>query len=172
MKTLYLMVGLPASGKSTFVDSITKSEDYNEIFFVYSTDRYLENEAKHRNTTYDAVFQEYMKDATHHMDKHVQVAYRNGVDIFWDQTNLGLKKRKAILSKVPADYRKICYCRVPPRNEEEWAELNRRLLSREGKTIPEFVIHSMHKSFFTPSVEEGFDEVIIQDIYGNNIKKD
>jgi len=79
------------------------------------------------------------------------------------------KKRKGILSKFPKTYRKTCWCIAPPLTPEEWAELEIRLLFREGKTIPHRIIEAMADSYVEPELEEGFDYILVVDLFGNTI---
>jgi predicted kinase len=160
MPTLTVLVGLPGSGKSSSIPNDFKG-------FVYSTDRYIDEVAAKSGLTYSDVFDDYIKIATSTMDRMLSEAISSGTDVVWDQTNLNSKKRRSILSRLPKNYKKVCICRVPPCNADEWAELNRRLASREGKNIPSHVIKSMTKSYTQPTLEEGFDEICFYDIYGN-----
>jgi hypothetical protein len=48
-------------------------------------------------------------------------------------------------------------------------ELNRRIASRKGKSIPSHIVESMTQSYVEPTLDEGFDEVHLYDIYGNKI---
>ena len=166
MPTLTVLVGLPGSGKSTSVP-----EDFDG--FVYSTDNYIEQCAKMNVWTYNEAFQEFIGPATKHMNEQLQIAIRQKSDVLWDQTNMSSKKRLGILSKFPKTYRKICICRVPPQDASEWAELDRRILDRAthaGKMIPHHIIESMADSYVEPTLNEGFDEVHLYDIFGNKIR--
>jgi predicted kinase len=162
MPTLTVLVGLPASGKSHSIPE-------NFSGFVYSTDSYIEEQARALNKTYSDVFFDYIKKATVRMDALVGIAIMNGNDVIWDQTNPSRKKRSGILSKFPDSYRKVCLCVVPPITLNDWKELERRLNDRPGKKIPHHVIDGMLNSFDFPSIAEGFDEVIYVDMYGNNV---
>jgi predicted kinase len=164
--TLTVLVGLPGSGKSTSVP-----EDFDG--FVYSTDNYIEQCAKMNGWTYNEAFQEFIGPATKHMNEQLQIVIRQKSDVLWDQTNMSSKKRLGILSKFPKTYRKVCICRVPPQDDSEWAELDRRILDRAthaGKMIPHHIIESMADSYVEPTLNEGFDEVHLYDIFGNEIK--
>lgn len=160
MPTLIVLVGLPASGKST---SIPK--DFSG--FIYSTDNYIEEKAAVVGKTYSEAFQDFIGSVTKAMNDQLADAIRQRADIIWDQTNLAPKKRRSILKQIPGDYTKICVCRMPPQNEEEMKEIKARLASRPGKDIPDYVLENMLRSFVKPSRDEGFDNVLFFDIYGN-----
>ena len=168
MPTLTVMVGLPASGKSTYLKFVDDPE-FGDTVFVYSTDRYIESCAQLNGMTYNEAFDEFIKPATKNMNDLLKIAFRQGVDVFWDQTNMSAKKRAKILRQFPAHYRKVCVCFVPPQNDDEWAELQRRLVSRPGKSIPSHIIESMADSYVQPTLAEGFDEVKLLDIYAQPI---
>lgn len=162
MSTLTVLVGLPGSGKSTSIP-----EDFDG--FVYSTDAYIEQCAKLNGWTYNQAFKEFINPATKHMNEQVEISIRQGADVIWDQTNMSSKKRLGILSKFPKHYRKICVCRVVPRDDNEWMELQQRVLSREGKIISQHIIETMADSYVEPTVAEGFNEVHLYDIYGTKL---
>jgi len=174
MPTLYVMVGLPGSGKSTLLEFVDGPE-FDDTPFVYSTDNYIERCAKMNRKSYNEVFQDFIKPATKHMNEMLILAIKQCADVYWDQTNMSSKKRIGILSRFPKTYRKVCICRVPPRSDEEWAELNSRILRRAehtGKMIPPHIVESMADTYVEPTLDEGFDEVYLYDIYGNKIMVD
>lgn len=169
MPKLEVLVGLPGSGKSTRLKFVDDPE-FGGDAFVYSTDAYIEARAKDQDKTYDDMFDSCIGDATKHMNDVLAIAISAGIDVWWDQTNMSSKKRKAIISKFPKTYRKECWCIRPPVTDEEWADLEIRLLFREGKTIPQYVIKSMSDSYIEPELDEGFDVITIVDLYDNVIK--
>lgn len=152
--TIYVLVGLPASGKSTWIRENMDPQN----FVIVSSDDEIDKHAKSKGLTYSDVFDSYIKTATKIMNETFRVAISERKSIIWDQTNMTIKKRKNILSQVPRNYGKIA---VVFRIDDD--ELDRRLLKRaqdEGKHIPQHVIQSMAKSFEMPTTEEGFDKVI------------
>ena len=159
MPTLTVLVGLPGSGKSTSIP-----EDFDG--FIYSTDNYIEQCAKMNDWTYNEAFREFIEPATKTMNEQLEIAIRQKADVLWDQTNMSAKKRRGILSRFPKTYRKVCVCRVPPMDSQDCNELQQRLLSREGKTIPLHIVEAMADSYVEPTLDEGFDEVHRYDIYG------
>lgn len=153
-KIAYVLVGLPGSGKSTWMRSINKDGD----FVIVSSDDEIEKYAKEQGLTYSDVFDSYVKTATGLMNKKFKDAVAANQNIIWDQTNMTSKKRKGILQQIPRGYKKIAV--VFQISEQE---LEARLAKREqeeGKHIPKHVIYSMAKSFEMPTTAEGFDQII------------
>ena len=164
MANCYIMVGLPASGKSTRVAQLCRM--YPDAF-VYSTDAYIEECAKINGLTYDQAFSEFIDPATKRMNEQLDIAIRSNQTIIWDQTNLGIKKRAKIINRMrQAGYWIYCECFTIPETEEDFSEWNRRLQGRPGKTIPEHVIQSMTTSYVIPTLEEGFASIKYRTISG------
>lgn len=165
-----VMVGLPGLGKSTLVDSQRKIYDCIEMdLFVYSTDGILERIAKFLGKTYDDVFEKHIKSATTEADIDLAYAIKKRQDIVWDQTNLGVGKRRKIINRMnQAGYQVRCECIVPPESDydgdkEDWVQ---RLANRPGKTIPQNVLTNMIESFIMPTIKEGFDMITFYDMHG------
>lgn len=150
--TLYMLVGVPGSGKSTWVQDQT---DGMKDYYVASTDRLLEIYASMRGATYDDVFKENIGYAEKAMLTHVKDAIMYNYDIIWDQTNISRKSRAKKLAMIPNTYDKIAVFFPTP----ETGELDRRLASRKGKTIPPYVIDGMVEMLEEPRMDEGFDTI-------------
>jgi predicted kinase len=150
MPKVYVLVGVPGSGKSTWI----KSQDWALGLTVVSTDNFVEAYAKEQGKTYSEVFVDYMPTAVDLMVKAVVHAREHGHDIIWDQTSTTVKSRTRKFNMLP-DYEHIAVVFKTP----EHTELMRRLMSRPGKDIPDHVVASMIASWEDPTEEEGFKEV-------------
>lgn len=165
--TCIVMVGLPACGKSTRVRELTAM---NPDAFVYSTDNLLEAWAADDGKTYNEVFNDLIDKATSEMNRLLDTAIREGMDIVWDQTNLSAKKRAKIIRRMKnAGYKVECECIVFPQGDSQWEDWRHRVTNRPGKTIPAHIVESMMDSFVMPTEDEGFDAVYCFDMYGNSI---
>jgi len=149
--TLYMLIGIPGSGKSTW---LSKQNLTNSV--VVSTDNYIESYAKNKGLTYNDVFKSQIKNATTKMNLDAKHAFDAGKDVYWDQTNLTPKSRANKLEKVPEGYKKVAIIFPIPDDKE----LKRRLTKRPGKKIPDFVMKNMINNFIAPSYDEDFDELV------------
>lgn len=164
---LIVMVGLPASGKST-ARQTSAATGASAKSYHYSTDDKIEVMAARQGVTYSEAFESAIKEATAKSNLELAEAIENRQGVIWDQTNLNARKRRKILNQFPSEvYRRECICILPPMNHVQESELQRRLHTRPGKSIPNTVIQSMRASFQLPTVEEGFDRVMFFDIFGN-----
>lgn len=150
MNKLYVLVGVPGSGKSTWV----KSQKWADQCVVVSTDEFVEDYAKECGQTYSEVFDEYMPTAVKLMADKVVRARDAGKDIIWDQTSTSVATRAKKFRMLP-DYYKIAVVFRKPDDEE----LKKRLASRPGKKIPWSVIEQMHGNWEEPTEDEGFNEI-------------
>jgi predicted kinase len=150
--TLYMLVGVPASGKSTWL----KQQQLNHAV-VLSTDDWIEQAAASQNKTYSEVFAQEIKPATKHMNQELQRAITHQLDVAWDQTNLTIKSRANKLAQIPDSYHRVAVFFPTPGQ----AEHQRRLDSRPGKVIPRNVIMGMRSQLEAPTVDEGFDRIIV-----------
>jgi predicted kinase len=150
MNKLYVLVGVPGSGKSTWI----KNQEWAKDIPVVSTDHFVEEYAAKQGKTYSEVFDEYMPIAVKLMANQVEICKANGLDIIWDQTSTTVKSRTRKFNMLPG-YHAIAIVFKTPEKEE----LTRRLAGRPGKNIPEHVMRSMINHFEMPTEEEGFKEI-------------
>lgn len=148
--TLYMLVGLPGSGKSTWVNQGNHAQAV-----VLSTDNYIELAAEFRGQTYNEVFKEVFAEAEAFLEADLKKAVEDELDIIWDQTNLTVKSRRRKLAKIPDSYRKIAV--IFTTSEDT---LNRRLACRTGKVISNNIIKSMRDTYVRPDYSEGFGTIM------------
>lgn len=150
MPKVYVLVGVPGAGKSTWV----KDQEWAKDCVYVSTDLLVDQEAERQGKTYNDVFKDYMPTAVKLMADDVVRAREAGRDIIWDQTSTTVGSRKKKFNMLP-DYEHIAVVFKTP----ELGELNRRLKSRPGKNIPSHVMVQMIKGWQDPTPEEGYAEV-------------
>jgi len=150
MKKAYIMIGLPGSGKSTWIN------DNASCAKVLSTDNIIDSYCRQNNITYNEGFKRFIKLATNQFNNELSNINNYKGDIVIDQTNLTKKSRAYKLKKL-SSYKKIAVvCKL------DSDELQRRLDNRsiqDGKTIPSNIISSMILSYEQPTLDE-FDEII------------
>ena len=150
MPRCYQLVGVPGSGKSTWVNN----QHWTMTCAYVSTDKWVEIYAKEVGRTYSEVFNDFMPTAIGLMAEQVVTAREMTRDIVWDQTSTTVKSRARKFRMLP-DYEHIAVVFKTP----EHKELMRRLMSRPGKVIPEDVVFDMIDNFEMPTKEEGFEEI-------------
>ena len=167
MKTLAVMVGLPATGKSTLVEEILQT--YKGAH-VISTDAYIEKVASTLGKTYDDLWEFSIKEATFAMNEQAEALFKRGEDMIWDQTNLGQGKRRKLINRAKSHgYHCYCYSVIPAKRGFEREVLEKRLANRPGKTVPAAVIENMFETYVVPSTDEGFEMVRHFDMHGNTV---
>jgi predicted kinase len=150
MPTCYQLIGVPGSGKSTWIQNQEWAKDCS----IASTDMWVDLEAERVGKTYSEIFDEYMPKALKLMVNHVELARDKGMDIIWDQTSITLASRRRKFNMLPK-YDHIAVIFKTPEPEE----LTRRLASRPGKTIPDSVMKRMIEGFDPVELEEGYSEI-------------
>jgi predicted kinase len=150
MPKCYQLVGVPASGKSTWVTN----QDWISECVIVSTDFYVEKFARRTGKTYSEVFDLFMPRAIDLMMRRVRKAQQEQKDIIWDQTSTSWTSRRRKFNALP-DYEHIAVVFQTPDEEEHL----KRLATRPGKVIPEAVLFDMIWHFEMPTEEEGFKEI-------------
>lgn len=152
MPKCYQLIGVPGSGKSTWI----KNQVWALGLPVISTDNFVEAYAKEQGKTYSEVFDEYMPIAVKLMVNQAKICEANGLDVIWDQTSTSVASRKRKFHTLPR-YEHIAVVFPTPEKEE----LAKRLASRPGKNIPDKVMKMMIENFEMPTEEEGFTKITV-----------
>lgn len=153
MSELIMLIGLPGSGKSTFIKKLNQHNDY----VVISSDDIIEELAALEGKTYTDVFDKHVGFATKEMFRRAEEAIRQNKKVIWDQTNMNSKNRRKKLAMFPKEYvKKAVIFSI------DNLELKRRLDKRAketGKTIPAHIMKSMANSYEAPTKAEGFSQI-------------
>lgn len=162
MNTFIMFVGLPGSGKSTFIEENDRAitQQYG-ITGVISSDAIVQDVADSRGLTYAEVFQDSINLAGKYIDCMLGILSLQQRNFILDQTGLTAKTRRRKLGLLTHanNYHKIAvvFDNVPD------DEIMRRIVTRgveTGKVIPEHVIQSMRNSFEYPQLYEGFNKIM------------
>ena len=151
-----VLVGLPGSGKSTYVNNFLKT---HPEYVVLSSDSVIERLAKENGMVYnDDAYNLFRDTAEKEYKFNVGESINKKLNIIVDRTNLTIAARRKILARLPKSYKKTALIFDIPREE-----LNNRLARREletGKRISHNIVDEMIGFYVIPSLEEGFDEII------------
>lgn len=145
-----MAMGLPCSGKTTHYNKIYKDRGYVQI----STDQYIEEYAKSLGKTYSEVFwdKKAFVHAEQRMKNSLEYALQNGLNIYWDQTNMTAKSRRKKLAKIPDNYKRVGL--VFEVSDATLAERNQLRGQETGKVIPTKVIETMKQAWEHPDFTE------------------
>lgn len=139
MTEFIMLVGLPASGKSTYAEKL-KEQGYH----IHSSDAIREEltgdvNAQDKNTDVFAVLHERVKDDL-----------SNRISCVYDATNMSMKRRKAFLDEIKKyDCHKTCVLFVIP------VEVCKERNNNRERKVPDEVFDKMIKSFWVPMKYEG-----------------
>lgn len=153
MKYLYMLVGLPLTGKTTF----RKRMFSHFAGIIVSSDDLLTLHSELLGQTYNEVFKHYGDQANKQAFELGKYAAERTVSVVWDQTNLTRKSRAKKLALFPECYYKIAYVFLQPSSDVLMER--QKNPDRDGKTIPLTVLNDMRASYDPPSIEEGFHEI-------------
>lgn len=151
MTKLFMMIGLPASGKSTLAEQIAKSEDAE----IVSSDNirkelYGDENIQGDNNKVFRILQE-----------RIISGLKNNKNMIYDATNISYKTRMAFLQRLnKLEVEKIAIMVATP--YEQCLIRN----SQRERQVPEEVIKRMYFNFYVPQYFEGWDDIQIK--YTNN----
>lgn len=152
--TLFVMVGLVASGKSSMAQSLAANFDA----VIFSSDTLREEMFGDIND------QEHNQELFVELHKRIKECLRNGKNACYDATNLSYKKRMSFLAELKnISCEKLCILMATP--YEECLQRNKQ----RDRQVPEHVIKRMYMSIDIPHMFEGWDDIVM--IYSHEASK-
>lgn len=147
MKTLYICVGIPGCGKSTWTEKQT-AHAWSAHVINMDAIRF-EVTGNHSDQSKNGIV--YSKAM-----ERLKVALVEGVkNVFWDNTSVAPKHRKPLVQLAKQfTYRVVAVYFDVPLNEAKERNSNR------SRVVPVDVLDRMFNSLIPPSLDEGFDEII------------
>ena len=142
-----MLVGLPASGKSTVAEELMKDRD--DIL-------YLSSDKLRQEKLGDVNNQNNNTDIFEVMRKESIKALKEGKHVIYDATSINRKRRKGLLQQLPKDVEKIALYMATP-----YDEVIERNEQRE-RVVPQDVIERMYKNMHVPIYSEGWDKIIFE----------
>lgn len=140
-----MLVGLPASGKSTFSNEMLEGRD--DIV-------YLSSDEIREEIHGDVNVQSNPAEIFTLMADRAKQALKNGQHVIYDATNISRKKRKGLLQQLPKGiYKTVVFMSTSHRNTYEQNQ-------KRERNVPTEVIDRMYKSLQTPIYSEGWDNII------------
>lgn len=146
-----MMIGLPASGKSTKAQEL--SQEYNAT--VFSSDVLREELFNDVND------QSHNQELFVELHKRIKDRLKNGNNAIYDATNINYKKRMAFLAElksIPCE--KICVLMATP------IDLCFKRNAERERKVPEHVIDRMYRNFDVPWYYEGWDKIEVEYVDG------
>jgi predicted kinase len=131
MKTAYILVGVPGSGKSTWIEN---QKSWAQDCAIISTDYHVEEYARSVGKTYSEVFEEYMPTAVRLMADNVVTARNYDFNIIWDQTSTTVASRAKKFRMLP-DYQHIAVVFRTPSAGELQRRAHRPMQSARGRAL-------------------------------------
>lgn len=173
--TLWMMTGVPCSGKSTILsqkNGLFINDDDSVPVYVADTDSYIEDYAERNGIDYNAAFQKKFKAAEFHMKEIIKVGLKTLSTVVWDQTNITKNTRRRKLAWFSQELKPYQIVGVGfAYAKTDLAILQERNLARAkatGKYVPSGQIETMFNQYELPTE---FDHMILYDIQGNILNR-
>ena len=147
--TIYITVGLPGSGKSTYTKNFIKGKDIEYL----SSDslRAVFGKGEDDQTVTPFVFG--------HIKKKVDEFLKDGKNVLVDATSVNRKERSDYINTAKKYGAKVVAL-VFKMDRQGLIERNQKRGTEGGRVVPDWVIDKMFAKFEEPSHSEGIDIMI------------
>lgn len=158
MTTLYVMVGVSGSGKSTIAQELVNKSHEEPKPIIVSSDSIREE------LFGDVNDQEHNSEVFSEVHKRIKANIKTR-SVIVDATNITVKSRRAILNCVP----KNCDIRVVAMVMTTSIGNCKALNAKRDRVVPDYVIDRQVGKFEIPFYEEGFNEITLVALDGSMI---
>ena len=147
--TLYIAVGLPGSGKSTYAKDFIKGKDIEYL----SSDslRAVYGKGEDDQTVTPIVFG--------HIKRKVDEFLKDGKNVLVDATSVNRKERSDYINTAKKYGAKVVAL-VFKMDRQGLIDRNKKRGEQGGRVVPDFVIDKMLAKYEEPSFDEGIDVTI------------
>jgi predicted kinase len=147
--TLYIAVGLPGSGKSTYAKNFIKGKDIEYL----SSDslRAVYGKSEEDQTVTPLVFG--------HIKRKVDEFLKDGKNVLVDATSVNRRERSDYINSAKKYGAKVVAI-VFKMDRQGLIDRNKKRGEQGGRVVPDFVIDKMLAKFEEPSYSEGIDVMI------------
>lgn len=141
MARLYITIGIPGAGKSTYTKTLNA--------------KVISSDAIRGELFGDEGCQDNPKKVFAILNSRVRKSLLDGEDVIYDATNVTKKARRTIINtyKNIADEIIACYFDTP-------VEVAKIRNANRTRVVPDEIIDNMYKKLTVPEFEEGFSEII------------
>ena len=147
--TLYIAVGLPGSGKSTYAKNFIKDKD---IEYLSSDElRAVYGKSEEDQTVTPLVFG--------HIKRKVDEFLKDGKNVLVDATSVNRKERSDYINTAKKYGAKVVAI-VFKMDRQGLIDRNKKRGEQGGRVVPDWVIDKMLAKFEEPSYDEGIDVMI------------
>ena len=149
MSTIYIAVGLPGSGKSTYTKNFIKGKD---IEYLSSDElRAVFGKSEEDQTVTPLVFG--------HIKRKVDEFLKDGKNVLVDATSVNRKERSDYINTAKKYGAKVVAI-VFKMDRQGLIDRNKKRGEQGGRVVPDWVIDKMLAKFEEPSYNEGIDVII------------
>ena len=149
MNTLYITVGLPGSGKSTYAKEFVKGKD---IEYLSSDElRAVYGKGEDDQTVTPIVFG--------HIKRKVDEFLKDGKNVLVDATSVNRKERSDYINTAKKYGAKVVAL-VFKMDRQGLIDRNKKRGEQGGRIVPDWVIDKMLAKYEEPSFAEGIDVTI------------
>jgi len=147
--TLYITVGLPGSGKSTYAKNFIKDKDVE----------YLSSDSLRAVYGKDETDQSVTSIVFGHIKRKVDEFLKDGKNVLVDATSVNRKERSDYINTAKKYGAKVVAI-VFKMDRQGLIDRNKKRGEQGGREVPTFVIDKMLAKFVEPSYDEGIDVII------------